>query len=122
MNIFSQINQFINRVKNFISFNLDEKPVRYAFFFSKSMHQNLKSPGKNSGSEPRAVGFNSGVKGLIIQLMCQPVMAIFVQPSWGFSLPPLTLVIMVLSQKIESCDLNLCSADCTWNLILVPKG
>jgi hypothetical protein len=33
-------------------------------FFPKSTHQNLKSPGKNSGSEPRAVGFNSSIKGL----------------------------------------------------------
>ena len=34
------------------------------FFFTKSMHQNLKSPGKNSGSEPHVVGFNSDAKGL----------------------------------------------------------
>jgi hypothetical protein len=35
-------------------------------FYPKSMHQNLKSPRKNSGSEPRVVGFNSGVKQLMV--------------------------------------------------------
>jgi len=29
---FSQINQFVNRVQNFISLNLKEKSERYAFF------------------------------------------------------------------------------------------
>ena len=31
--IFSQINQFINTVQHFISLNMKEKPMRYAFFF-----------------------------------------------------------------------------------------
>jgi len=36
-NIFSQINQFISRVQNFISLNLKEKPMRYAFFVRVSI-------------------------------------------------------------------------------------
>jgi len=47
VNIFSQINQFINRLQNFISLNLKAKSMRYALFFSRSKRQKLKTPVKN---------------------------------------------------------------------------
>ena len=58
MNIFSQINQFISRLPNFIALNLKEKSMRYDFF-SKNMHWNLKTPRKNSGREPLHESFRS---------------------------------------------------------------
>jgi len=48
LNIFSQINQFISRMQNFISLNLKEKFMRYGSPPPKSRHQNLKSPVKKT--------------------------------------------------------------------------
>ena len=56
--LFSQINQFISRLPNFIALNLKEKSMRYNFF-SKSMHWNLKNPRKNSGRQPLHEAFKS---------------------------------------------------------------
>jgi len=53
----------MSRVQNFISLNLKEKSMRYDFF-SKSKHENLKSPVKNPGGQGCLEGFNSGVEGL----------------------------------------------------------
>jgi len=36
--LFFHFNQFISRVQNFISLNMKEKSMRYAFFFPKSRH------------------------------------------------------------------------------------
>jgi len=59
---FSQISQFRKRVQNFISLNLKEKPLRYAFFF-ESKHSKLKSPVKISAGCRCAEGFNLALKG-----------------------------------------------------------
>jgi len=50
VNIFYQIEQFINTLWNFISLHLEEKSIRYDFFFSRSKHWKLKPHSKNHGT------------------------------------------------------------------------
>jgi hypothetical protein len=64
---FSRINQFMNRLQNFISLNFSKKSLRYAFL-SKSRHQKLNPQWKNLGSVALEQGdlilANCGFKGL----------------------------------------------------------
>jgi len=51
-------------VQNFISLNLKEKSMRYAFFFPNCKQYNLKSPVKNLSMLHWMERFMCGVKGL----------------------------------------------------------